>query len=104
MPWKPEATHEQDHAPLTLQKLKETVDVLCQENRTSPTEIRSEREPSLNQLKSIVAHFQKLFDVNSIGGVFTRMNEVYMRLGETYNAMNNMREFLGLGKDMYLQR
>ncbi|XP_020609772.1 centrosomal protein of 70 kDa-like isoform X2 [Orbicella faveolata] len=97
MPWKTEAELEQeDHTPVTIQKLKETVEVLCQDNRTSPTEIRQEEEPSVNQLKSIVAHFQKLFDITSIGGVFPRMNEVYMRLGETYNAMNNMREFLGL--------
>jgi len=97
MPWKTEAELEQeDHTPVTIQKLKETVEVLCQDNRTSPTEIRQEEEPSVNQLKSIVAHFQKLFDITSIGGVFPRMNQVYMRLGETYNAMNNMREFLGL--------
>jgi len=102
MPWKTEAELEQeDHTPVTIQKLKETVEVLCQDNRTSPTEIRQEEEPSVNQLKSIVAHFQKLFDITSIGGVFPRMNEVYMRLGETYNAMNNMREFLGLGKNIY---
>lgn len=101
MPWKPEALFAQEaHGPLTIQKLKEAVDALCQEKRTSPAEIRTEEEPSLDQLKSIVAHFQKLFDVISIGGVFPRMNEVYMQLGETYNAMGNMREFLGLGKDM----
>ena len=102
MPWKTEADLEQeDHTPVTIQKLKETVEVLCQDNRTSPTEIRQVEEPSVNQLKSIVAHFQKLFDITSIGGVFPRMNEVYLRLGETYNAMNNMREFIGLGKNMW---
>ena len=102
MPWKVEADFQQeDHAPVTIQKLKEMVEVLCQENRTSPAEIRQGEEPSVNQLKSIVAHFQKLFDITSIGGVFPRMNEVYMQLGESYNAMNNMREFLGLGKNIY---
>ncbi|KAJ7381314.1 gamma-tubulin binding [Desmophyllum pertusum] len=96
-PWKPEAMVEQeDHRPLTVQRLKEAVEALCHDNRTSPNEMQAREEPSLNQLMSIVAHFQKLFDVNSIGGVFPRMNEVYMRLGETYNAMNNMREFLCL--------
>jgi len=29
------------------------------------------------------------------------MNEIYMRLGETHNTMNNMRESLGLGKNIY---
>ena len=99
MPWKREAELE-DHTPVTIQRLKEDIKLLCQDNRTSPAEIRQVEEPSVNQLKSIVAHFQKLFDITSIGGVFPRMNEVYMRLGETYNVMNNMREFLGLGKNI----
>lgn len=92
---------QEDHRPLTVQRLKEAVEALCHDNRTSPNEMQAREEPSLNQLMSIVAHFQKLFDVNSIGGVFPRMNEVYMRLGETYNAMNNMREFLCLGRNTY---
>ena len=102
MPWKTEAELEQeDHKPVTIEKLKETIKVLCQDNRTSPAEIKQVEEPSVNQLKSIVAHFQKLFDVSSIGGVFPRMNEIYMRLGETHNTMNNLRESLGLGKNIY---
>ena len=99
MPWKPERMFEQDRSRITVQSLKEAVDALSQHKRASPSEIRTAgEEPSLDQLKSIVAHFQKLFDVNSTDGVFTRMNEVYMRLGETYNSMNNMRDILGLGR------
>lgn len=103
MPWKPEAIFEQeDYRPLTVQRIQEAVEVLCQENRASPTEIQATgEEPSLEHLKSIVAHFQKLFDINTVSGVFARMNEVYLRLGEAFNAMNNIREFLALGKNIY---
>lgn len=45
----------------------------------------------------MVSHFQKLFDVNSLVGVFPRMNEVYTKLGEMTNAMRNLRDVLELG-------
>ncbi|XP_069052611.1 centrosomal protein of 70 kDa isoform X2 [Lepisosteus oculatus] len=57
------------------------------------TEMRS---PTRNTLHAMVTHFQQLFDVNSIAGVYPRMNEVYSRLGEMTNAMRNLREILGL--------
>ena len=44
----------------------------------------------------MVSHFQKLFDVPSLSGVFPRMNEVYTRLGEITNAMRNLRDILDL--------
>lgn len=47
-------------------------------------------------MKSIIAHFQKLFDVNSIEGIFPRMNEVYLYLGESHNLLNNLRDILSL--------
>jgi len=100
MPWKTESIFEQEHRPLTVQGIKEAVDALFQHKRASPSEVRTEEEPSLDQLRSIVAHFQKLFDVNSIEGIFPRMNDVYIRLGETYNSMNNIRDVLGLGKNI----
>ena len=46
----------------------------------------------------MVAHFQKLFDAPSLSGVYPRMNEVYTRLGEMTNAMRNLRDVLGLGR------
>ena len=105
MPWKPEGTFEQDHRLLTVQSIKEEVDALChQENRAGPSEIRTEEETSPDQLKTIVAHFQKLFDLNSIEGIFPRMNEVYMRLGESSNSMANMRDILGLGRDILISQ
>ncbi|NWR77631.1 CEP70 protein, partial [Centropus unirufus] len=51
---------------------------------------------SLPTLFAMVWHFQKLFDVNSLSGVYPRMNEVYTRLGEMTNAMRNLRELLEL--------
>ncbi|XP_041056380.1 centrosomal protein of 70 kDa isoform X5 [Carcharodon carcharias] len=39
-----------------------------------------------------------LFDVSSLSGVYTRMNEVYSKLGEMSNAMRNLRQVLGLAE------
>ena len=88
----------EDPRPVTVERLKEAIEALSQDKRASPAEIRGGEEPSLEQLMSIVAHFQRLFDVSSVPGVFPRMTEIYMRLGETYNATNTMRDLLGLGK------
>ncbi|XP_004603000.2 centrosomal protein of 70 kDa isoform X1 [Sorex araneus] len=47
-------------------------------------------------LQAIVSHFQKLFDVPSLCGVFPRMNEVYTRLGELNNVVRYLQELLEL--------
>ncbi|CAK6435621.1 unnamed protein product [Pipistrellus nathusii] len=52
--------------------------------------------PNFKTLKAIVCHFQKLFDVPSLNGVYPRMNEVYTRLGELNSAVRNLQELLGL--------
>ncbi|XP_061464979.1 centrosomal protein of 70 kDa isoform X2 [Rhineura floridana] len=52
--------------------------------------------PSQQTLYAIVSHFQKLFDVNSLNGIYPRMNEVYTKLGEMTNAMRNLRVVLEL--------
>lgn len=44
-----------------------------------------------------MSHFQKLFDVPSLRGVYPRMNEVYTRLAEMTNAMRNLKDALDLG-------
>lgn len=54
------------------------------------------RSPTRHTLEAMVSHFQKLFDVTSLRGVYPRMNEVYTKLGETTNAMRNLREILDL--------
>uniref|UniRef100_A0A8D1WAY4 Centrosomal protein of 70 kDa n=1 Tax=Sus scrofa TaxID=9823 RepID=A0A8D1WAY4_PIG len=52
--------------------------------------------PDFQILQAIVSHFQKLFDVPSLTGVYPRMNEVYTRLGEMNNAVRNLQELLEL--------
>ncbi|KAM9187790.1 centrosomal protein of 70 kDa isoform 6-T8 [Dugong dugon] len=52
--------------------------------------------PNFQTLQAVVSHFQKLFDVPSLNGVYPRMNEVYTRLGEMTNAVRNLQELLEL--------
>ncbi|XP_027701123.1 centrosomal protein of 70 kDa isoform X3 [Vombatus ursinus] len=52
--------------------------------------------PCPETLQAIVNHFQKLFDVTSVSGIYPRMNEVYTRLGEMNNAVRNIYEILEL--------
>lgn len=63
-------------------------------------EVENEKEssnmPNFQTLQAIVSHFQKLFDVQSLNGVYPRMNEVYTRLGEMNNAVRNLQELLEL--------
>lgn len=88
-----------DNKPLRVKELKALVESLSNEDRRArPSDLRGSEKPSLEQLQSIVAHFQKLFDVTSVSGVFPRMNELYMRVGEVYNAMHTIRELLNLGE------
>ncbi|XP_072235401.1 centrosomal protein of 70 kDa isoform X2 [Leuresthes tenuis] len=54
------------------------------------------RSPTPYTLASMVSHFQKLFDVHSLSGVYPRMSEVYTRLGEMSNAMRSLRDVLDL--------
>ncbi|XP_073503662.1 centrosomal protein of 70 kDa isoform X2 [Phyllobates terribilis] len=48
-------------------------------------------------LQALVSHFQKLFDVPSVSGVFPKMNKVYTKVGEMDNALKTLRCLLGLG-------
>ena len=48
-------------------------------------------------LLGIVKHFQELFDVPRISGVYTRMSDIYRKLGETHNVLQTLKDFLGLG-------
>ena len=57
--------------------------------------------PDSHILRAIVSHFQKLFDVPSLTGVYPRMNEVYTRLGELNNAVRNLQELLELGNEPF---
>ncbi|XP_014104884.1 PREDICTED: centrosomal protein of 70 kDa isoform X1 [Pseudopodoces humilis] len=57
---------------------------------------KNSQTQSVQALSAIVSHFQKLFDVNSLNGVYPRMNEVYIKLEEMTNAMRNLHELLEL--------
>ncbi|XP_007440647.1 centrosomal protein of 70 kDa [Python bivittatus] len=52
--------------------------------------------PSQQTLYAVVCHFQKLFDVKTLNGIYPRMNEVYTKLGEMINAMRNLCDLLEL--------
>lgn len=58
--------------------------------------------PSRTVLENIVQHFQTLFDVPSVSGVFPRMNDIYTKLGEVHNVLNTLRNLLGLGKSIHV--
>ncbi|BFZ06479.1 hypothetical protein BsWGS_09517 [Bradybaena similaris] len=51
---------------------------------------------SRSTLESIVSHFQTLFEVSRISGIFPRMNEVYRQLGEYRNVHNALKSILGI--------
>ncbi|XP_055997499.1 centrosomal protein of 70 kDa-like isoform X2 [Ostrea edulis] len=55
--------------------------------------------PSRTVLENIIQHFQTLFDVPSVSGVFPRMNDIYTKLGEVHNVLNTLRNLLGLYPD-----
>ena len=48
-------------------------------------------------LKLLVGHFMKLFNVNNVGGVLTRMHEVYAKYYEHQNTLHAITEILHLG-------
>ena len=45
----------------------------------------------------MLAHFQHLFDVPSVNGIYPKMNELYVFANEQRVAMQQMRRMLGLG-------
>ena len=103
MPWESKSKFEvKDKKSIRVKDLKNMVESLSShDKRAGPKDVQGSEKPSLEQLQSIIAHFQKLFDVNTVSGVFPRMNELYLRVGEVYNAMHTMRELLNLGKYYY---
>ncbi|XP_056352662.1 centrosomal protein of 70 kDa isoform X4 [Oenanthe melanoleuca] len=78
---------------LQVEDLQLMVDAILEELEHKE---KNSQTHSLQTLSAIVSHFQKLFDVNSLSGVYPRMNEVYVKLGEMTNAMRNLQELLEL--------
>ncbi|XP_057884289.1 centrosomal protein of 70 kDa-like [Melospiza georgiana] len=92
LPWNTKNPQE-NRESIRVEDLQLIVDAILEElehkEKTSQTQ-------SLQTLSAIVSHFQKLFDVSSLSGVYPRMNEVYTKLGEMTNAMRNLQELLEL--------
>uniref|UniRef100_A0A8V0Z876 Centrosomal protein of 70 kDa n=1 Tax=Gallus gallus TaxID=9031 RepID=A0A8V0Z876_CHICK len=92
VPW--HITDPQDNTEsIRVQDLQFMVDTVLEEIENKE---KNSQRPSLPTLFAIVSHFQKLFDVNSLNGIYPRMNEVYTKLGELTNAMRNLQELLEL--------
>uniref|UniRef100_A0A8C7LNG5 Centrosomal protein of 70 kDa n=1 Tax=Oncorhynchus kisutch TaxID=8019 RepID=A0A8C7LNG5_ONCKI len=93
LPWQPAGTTSLMES-VRVEDLMLLVDSLLEE--TNSGEDKLLRSPTRNTLQSMVSHFQKLFDITSLSGVYPRMNEVYSRLGEMTIAMRNLRDILAL--------
>ncbi|OXB58386.1 hypothetical protein ASZ78_012414 [Callipepla squamata] len=78
-----------EHLPLTIEMWADQLVAL-----------KNSQTPSLPTLFAMVSHFQKLFDVSSLNGIYPRMNEVYTKLGELTNAMRNLHEILELDRSV----
>nr|XP_056717394.1 centrosomal protein of 70 kDa [Euleptes europaea] len=92
VPWHT-VTVQDDNERIRTEDLQFLVDAVSEEVENKE---KNSQVPSLQTLYAIVSHFQKLFDVNSLKGVYPRMNEVYTKLGEMTNAMRNLHVLLEL--------
>ncbi|KAJ7403296.1 centrosomal protein 70 [Pitangus sulphuratus] len=92
MPWHT-ADPQDNRESIRIEDLQFIVDAILEEIENKE---KNSQTQSLQTLSAIVSHFQKLFDVNSLNGVYPRMNEVYTKLGEMTNAMRNLHELLEL--------
>ncbi|XP_051479376.1 centrosomal protein of 70 kDa isoform X6 [Apus apus] len=92
MPWHT-ADLQDKRESIRVEDLQFIVDAILEETENKE---KNSQAPSSPTLFAMVSHFQKLFDVNSLNGVYPRMNEVYTKLGEMTNAMKNLHEVLEL--------
>uniref|UniRef100_A0A3Q0T982 Centrosomal protein of 70 kDa n=1 Tax=Amphilophus citrinellus TaxID=61819 RepID=A0A3Q0T982_AMPCI len=94
MPWQPWDGDCNTDEVVKVENMMLVVDTMLENVSADDEEVL--RSPTRYTLGSMVSHFQKLFDVTSLSGVYPRMNEVYTRLGEMTNAMRNLRDVLDL--------
>ncbi|XP_048164941.1 centrosomal protein of 70 kDa isoform X4 [Corvus hawaiiensis] len=92
LPWNT-ADPQDKRESIRVEDLQLIVDAVLEELENKE---KNSQTLSLTTLSAIVSHFQKLFDVSSLNGVYPRMNEVYIKLGEMTNAMRNLHELLEL--------
>uniref|UniRef100_A0A8C4IVJ4 Centrosomal protein of 70 kDa n=1 Tax=Dicentrarchus labrax TaxID=13489 RepID=A0A8C4IVJ4_DICLA len=93
-PWQPSGVGHIDAEVVKVEDMMLLVDTILENTSTDNEKVL--RSPTRYTLASMVSHFQKLFDVTSLSGVYPRMNEVYTRLGEMTNTMRNLRDVLDL--------
>nr|XP_046238665.1 centrosomal protein of 70 kDa [Scatophagus argus] len=94
IPWQPSDDDHSAAEAVKVESMMLLVDTMLENTSTDNEKVL--RSPTRYTLGSMVSHFQKLFDVTSLNGVYPRMNEVYTRLGETTNTMRNLRDVLRL--------
>ncbi|XP_069031362.1 centrosomal protein of 70 kDa-like isoform X3 [Embiotoca jacksoni] len=94
LPWQPCDGVQDCGEAVRVEDMMLLVDTMLE--NTSTDHDKALQSPTWFTLGSMVSHFQKLFDVTSLSGVYPRMNEVYTRLGETTTAMRTLRDVLGL--------
>ncbi|XP_075993176.1 centrosomal protein of 70 kDa isoform X2 [Genypterus blacodes] len=92
MPWQP--TTDGSNESVKVEDMMLQVDIMLEHTETEDDRVL--RSPTRHTLESMLAHFQKLFDVATLSGVYPRMNELYSRLGEMNNATKNLRDILDL--------
>uniref|UniRef100_A0A8C9YG91 Centrosomal protein of 70 kDa n=1 Tax=Sander lucioperca TaxID=283035 RepID=A0A8C9YG91_SANLU len=92
MPWQPPDGGHNAVEALKVEDMMLLVDTMLENTLSGEEKVL--RSPTRYTLGSMVSHFQKLFDVRSLSGVFPRMNEVYTRLAEMTNTMRNLRDVL----------
>ncbi|XP_001375700.1 centrosomal protein of 70 kDa isoform X1 [Monodelphis domestica] len=92
LPWHNKKQYDRSEGGIKVEDLLLIVDTILEE-----VEHKQKGDvPCPETLQAIVNHFQKLFDVTSLSGIYPRMNEVYIRLGEMNNAVRNIYEILEL--------
>lgn len=64
--------------------------------------LQADESVSHNVLLSIVRHFQHLFDVPTVSGIYPRMSEVYSRCNEMKNVLKTLADLLDLGSTVRL--
>ncbi|KAK2175642.1 hypothetical protein NP493_717g00056 [Ridgeia piscesae] len=69
-----------------------------EEHQQLPPGVASD-DPPRTVLLGIVRHAQQLFEVRRSSGLYTKLNDVYMRHGEMKNVINTLKDLLGLAPD-----
>ncbi|KAG7501983.1 hypothetical protein JOB18_011202 [Solea senegalensis] len=88
----PDGGHDSAEA-VTVENMILLVDTLLKSTSLKDKVLKS---PTQITLLSVVSHFQKLFGMTSLSGVYPRMNEVYTSLGKMTNTMRTLQDILDL--------